>query len=71
MEQFLNELAEIFDVDTVKESDILEDFDEFDSLSILSIIHLLGSKYHTSVRSENIRNCKNVHDLYMLAMGTK
>lgn len=71
MEQFFNELAEILDVDAVNETDILEDFDEFDSLSILSIIHLLGSKYHKVVGSEEIRNCKNVHDLYVLATSSK
>lgn len=67
MEQFLEKLADIFDVDEVKPDDVIENFDEYDSLSILTIISLLGSKYNKTVSVQEVRGCKTAEDLYDLA----
>lgn len=66
MEKFFEELADILDVDTVNEGDILENFDEYDSLSILSIISLAGSKYNKTISAQEVRVCKTAQDLYGL-----
>ena len=66
MEKFFEELADILDVDTVNAEDILEDFDEYDSLSILTIISLAGSKYGKTLTAQDVRTCKTAQDLYGL-----
>lgn len=66
MEELLEKLADIFDVDEVKESDILEDFEEYDSLSVLTIISYAGQAYNKTVSAQEVRSCKTVKDLYEL-----
>lgn len=67
MEEFCSELADIFDVDEAQPSDILENFEEYDSLSILTIISLFGSKYKKIITAKDIKNCRTVEDLYKLS----
>lgn len=64
MDKFLEKLADIFDVEEVTENDILEDFDEYDSLSILTIIAYVGSEYNKTLSAKEVRECKTVQDLY-------
>lgn len=66
MEKFFKEIADILDVDTVNAEDILEDFEEYDSLSILTIISLFGSKYNKTLTAQEVRACKTAQDLYGL-----
>lgn len=67
MENFLEKLADILDVDKVKEDNILEDFEEWDSLSVLTIISYIGSTYNKTVTAKEIRTCKTAKDLFDLA----
>lgn len=67
MEKFLEKLADILDVDEVKEDNVLEDFEEWDSLSILTIISYIGSTYNKTVTAKEIRTCKTAKDLFDLA----
>lgn len=71
MEKFYAELASIFDVDSVNGDDLLEDFEEYDSLSILSIIHLFGTKYHKTIKANDVRKCLTVDDLYKFTVEEK
>lgn len=64
MEEFLKELAKILDVDEIAPQDVLEDFDEYDSLSILSIISLAGTKYNKILTAKDVRACHAVNDLF-------
>lgn len=66
MEQFLKELADILEVDAISPQNVLEDFDEYDSLSILSIISLSGSKYNKILTAKDVRSCRTVNDLFLL-----
>ena len=66
MEKFFEELADILDVDVVSAEDVLEDFDEYDSLSILTVISLAGSKYGKTLTAQDVRGCKTAQDLYGL-----
>lgn len=69
MQKFLDEIADVLDADDIKESDVLADFDEFDSLSVLTIISLAGSKYKKMLTAHDVRACKTVKDLYNLING--
>ena len=58
MEQFLEKLA-----------DILEDFEEWDSLAILSIISVIGSDYNKTVTVNDIKKAKTIKGLKGLIQG--
>ena len=45
MEKMKEQLAELLEVDEVKDSDVLEDFECWDSLTILSIIAWASENY--------------------------
>ncbi len=66
MEQFKEKLIDILDVDDISDEDVLEDFDEWDSLSILTVISYVGSTFNKTLTAKEIRDCKTVKDLYEL-----
>ena len=68
-EQFLIDLAEILEEDSVQESDVLKDFDAWDSLSILSILSYASEHYHIQLKNEDIRSQNTVGDLVHLIAG--
>ena len=45
MDGFYEKIAEILEVDTVNATDVLADFAEWDSLSVLSAIAMVGADY--------------------------
>lgn len=63
-EKFLEELAEILEEDSVQESDVLADFEAWDSLSILSIISYVSENYKKQLKKEEIRSQETVGDLF-------
>ena len=63
-EKFLEDLAEILEEDSVQESDVLADFEAWDSLSILSIISYVSENYKKQLKNEEIRSQKTVGDLF-------
>ena len=71
MEDFLKEMTDILDEDTVNEGDRLDGFEAWDSLAILSVIVMAESRYHTVVSAQDIRGAATIADLYqLLAAGT-
>ena len=54
-EQLLDKLAEILEVDQVSLSDELESFDEWDSLTALSIIALADSNYNKKLTNDLLK----------------
>ncbi|WP_353170639.1 phosphopantetheine-binding protein [Flavobacterium sp.] len=62
-EQLLDKLAEILEVDQVSLSDELESFDEWDSLTALSIIALAHSDYNKKLTNDLIKEFKSINDL--------
>ena len=63
-EKFLEDLAEILEEESVLESDVLADFEAWDSLSILSIISYVSENYKKQLKNEEIRSQKTVGDLF-------
>jgi acyl carrier protein len=57
------QLAEILDVEQVKQEDVLGDFEAWDSLAILSVLALADSKYGVAIKAEEIRSVVSALDL--------
>lgn len=66
MDEFLKEMADILDEETVAESDPLEHFPAWDSLSVLSVIAMADSKYNTQCSAQAVRSQATLADLYAL-----
>jgi acyl carrier protein len=63
MTEFKENLAKILEVDAVNESDVLKDFDEWDSLTTLSIIAMIDSQYNINISAEKLVSFNTVGDL--------
>jgi acyl carrier protein len=61
--EFYQRLAEILDVDELQPESVLRDFDEWDSLAVLSVLALADSKYGVTIRAEEIRSVVTAADL--------
>lgn len=66
MQAFLEQIAEILEVETINPTDELESFDEWDSLSILSIIALCSEEYGVELTNAQIKDANTVQGLYDL-----
>ena len=65
------QLAEIMEVDEVKPGDVLADFPEWDSLTVLSVIAMLDSKYKLNITAIEMRNFRTAKDLADYVAGRK
>ena len=63
MKNFISSITEILEVDAVKDSDKLESFDSWDSLTILSIIAFCESEYMVVLSAEEIENAETIFGL--------
>lgn len=59
-------LAETLQVDSVAPSDVLRDFDEWDSLTVLTIIDILQSRFGVLVEAKEFAKLSTVGDLLSL-----
>ena len=72
MDNFLKEIADILDEESVQESDRLDGFGAWDSLAVLSVVAMADSRYHTTLPAREIRDVATVGDLYrLLSTGAK
>jgi acyl carrier protein len=62
MEELVNKLAEILEVDELDVKKSFADYDEFDSLALLSILAMLDSDYHMSMSAKEIRSHATIED---------
>ena len=60
MEKMKEQLAELLEVDEVKDSDVLEDFECWDSLTILSIIAWASENYGKTLLAKDVNEAKTV-----------
>jgi len=63
MKTIYEKLAELLEVDVVSDEQILEDFESWDSLTVLSIIALASENYNLVLRADEIRELKTVGNL--------
>ena len=66
MEKMKEQLAELLEVDEVKDSDVLEDFECWDSLTILSIIAWASENYGKTLLAKDVNEAKTVGGLLAL-----
>ena len=69
MEELKSKLAEILEEETVNDTDVLEDFEYWDSLAILGIISMVSENYKKTFKAADIRTCETVGDLCKLILG--
>ena len=66
MNEFYVQLAEIMDVETVKPGDVLANFPEWDSLTVLSIIATFGTSNGVRMTAVDFRDLVTAEDLARL-----
>lgn len=66
METFLEQMKEILEVDTINGTDLLVEFETWDSLTQLSIIALADEYYNKTINAEQIKLASTVDGLYNL-----
>lgn len=71
MDDFLTEMAEILEEDSVNESDELESFESWDSLAALSVAALADSQFGVNMSSQEINEAATVEDLYQRIVAKK
>lgn len=62
-EELLEKLAEILEEETINETDELESFDEWDSLTTLSLIAMADSDYSVTLSNEKVEEFVTVKDV--------
>lgn len=70
MNEFLKEMTDILDEESVAESDQLENFAAWDSLAILSVIAMADSRYHIVLTAQQVRSVNTIGELHALLDGT-
>jgi acyl carrier protein len=63
MEQFEIGIAELLEVDSVSETDILHDFEDWDSLTSLSIIAFIDENYSVAISANDLTEAKTIGGL--------
>lgn len=71
MEQFLEQMAEILEVESVSPNDELESFEAWDSLTQLSIIALASENYDVTVSALELKSAKTIEGLKKLIDSKK
>jgi acyl carrier protein len=56
-------LAEILEVDEVKPDDVLKDFENWDSLTVLSVLAMLDANYGVNLTASDLRQIKTPAEL--------
>ena len=64
MDEFLIEMAEILEEDSVSPSDDLNSFESWDSLAALSVAALADSSFSVNMSSQEINAATTIEDLY-------
>lgn len=63
MEKLENSLKDILEIEEINDNDLLEDFDGWDSLAIISITALANSDFNKTLTFADIKNAKTVKGL--------
>lgn len=67
MEKFIEEMVDILDSEEeITMETVLEDLDEWDSLSIVSFLALANTMYGKKISSAEVKEAKTIQDLYLM-----
>ncbi|MBB3693779.1 phosphopantetheine-binding protein [Sphingomonas sp. BK580] len=64
MDEFLSEMAEILEEDSVTPNDALDDFESWDSLAVLSVAALADAQFGVNMTAQEINECGTIEQLY-------
>lgn len=64
--EFYKQLAAILDIEEIKPENVLKDYEQWDSLAILSVLAMADSKYRITIRADEIRQVITAADLAAL-----
>ena len=64
MEQFLEQLIEVLERDTIDAKDEFRDYEEWDSLAYLSVIAMIDEEYDIVIPGEEFANLNKIIDIY-------
>ena len=62
MEELIEKLAEILGVEELDVTKKFTDYEEWDSLAALSILAMLDSDYHKTMKAADLRSFQSVED---------
>ena len=71
MEDFLKRIAGILEVAEVKETDDLKGFEQWDSLSVLSVIAMLDADHGVNLKAADLAGIKSAGELWQLVQARK
>ncbi len=71
MDEFLTEMAEILEEDSVNPTDELKSFDSWDSLAGLSVLAMADANFGVNLSAQEIQRAVTVEDLYQLIIAKK
>lgn len=63
MEKIYKKLQDLLDVQSLDKTSILEDFEDWDSLCIITLITFLDKEYNINLYTNELKAAKNVGDL--------
>lgn len=71
MDDFLAEMAEILEEDTINPSDELKSFESWDSLAALSVLAMADAEFGVNMSSQEVNRAETVQELYELIIAKK
>jgi len=71
MEKFLDEMAEILEVENVQPQDNFTEFEAWDSLAQLSVIALADSNYGVTISALELKELKDIASIKQLIDSKK
>ena len=64
MEKFLESLSEVFERDGIDPDDAFRDYEEWDSMTYLSLIAMIDDNYDMVIPGDEFANLNKVIDIY-------
>lgn len=71
MDEFLNEMGEILEEDSVNPADALDDFESWDSLAALSVAAMADAQFGVTMSSSEINEATTIKDLFERILAKK
>ena len=71
MDEFLNEMGEILEEDSVNQADALDDFESWDSLAALSVAAMADAQFGVTMSSSEINEATTIKDLFERILAKK
>ncbi len=71
MEQFKERLIDIFEVEEINDTDVIKQFEAWDSLTLLSIIATIDSEFGFQISASDFDKIETIADLLQFIENNK